>query len=1028
MNKNKVFLFAAILGMLLTGCNKAASNSESSQSAGSSPISESTSSEGSSSSEKSESSSSEEGSSSSEASSEESSSEGSESSESSESSSSSEEHVTLYTVSINGAEAVNLSVNEEMTPTEGLEAEYIIKGVNLVKNGALRFYADAEEIKNIGPYSPADEEYVTWVGTDGVYEKLQMMKDVEGADLRLQQWGDGNYSVSVDPNLPPVTDPVVKLSINHGAQIDLVKSEDVPSGLTYQYQCEVPAASIVKGAKLDFEVDGHAVSVKEDAYPNNVVVNEGQASIYMDGTVKENLYFKISGEESVSYTVYMACPADPAISLKGTFNGWRTGLAMTSDGDNRAILLNYEIETEQSVKVKIAGAESDEWFGYVDLDSGTDVDGLHLVNDEGAVKLPAGAYNIYVNNSNKLYIEKYVDPSKVYYPVPVYNGGFEQGNEGWSSTGFSNVYVSSGKGVDGSKALKTGGTFDATDVEAEVYQEIAGLQAGDKIRLSLSIATHWNDSKSYFSDLALFAGQQKRSCTDVEATTSTVFVTSHQEITLAEGDFVDGVLKLGVKFVPVNKYDSYFDNFTVEVQGHEYEKPALAPTLKVNGADVAITVNESAISEEHKVVEYMTEAMDFHAGELISVFDNKVKMINVAPASGDNNINAELKVKADVNGSLIIKFYDDDSVKLWLAQPEVVDVYKIKIADADPAVMTLSESTPEGFDAQYEFEAAFKKDQVLSFLLNDVAITVTADTHAGNNVDSDLKIINDANDKAYLKVKGETYELWVGGYIAPAAYRCALMGDFMENGWSEGLSMFESNDDIGVYYKLTFTQQQKIKVKYNGTWYGYDDLDDAVNKEGLGISTDGSKNVVLPAGVYDIYLNNSSKIYIGLHNDGAEAYHLVKVANAGFEDDTEWTKENLTKLYASSGQKHEGSKSFKVNGQIKDTAAYAAIYQNIEGLHAGDKIKVTFWIYTKYNCNNGATPKMDSIKLLAGAQATEMSTVVANSSAFNEYTAEFTLTNADIANGAVKVGVSFLANAGGYADTYIDDFSLYIFG
>lgn len=149
--------------------------------------------------------------------------------------------------------------------------------------------------------------------------------------------------------------------------------------------------------------------------------------------------------------------------------------------------------------------------------------------------------------------------------------------------------------------------------------------------------------------------------------------------------------------------------------------------------------------------------------------------------------------------------------------------------------------------------------------------------------------------------------------------------------------------------------------------------------------------------------------------------------NSDFEagDKSGWTFENFKDTsFVAGGGKRNGSYGVMGYGNIAEPGTPAKITQNVEGIKVGDKVKVSVWISTYYNSNGVKDDKVTSIQLLAGAQAVEMDSVVAASSGWLEYAYEFTVTEADLVDGQINLGLSFTMVSGGWVN--IDDFSLTI--
>ena len=148
-------------------------------------------------------------------------------------------------------------------------------------------------------------------------------------------------------------------------------------------------------------------------------------------------------------------------------------------------------------------------------------------------------------------------------------------------------------------------------------------------------------------------------------------------------------------------------------------------------------------------------------------------------------------------------------------------------------------------------------------------------------------------------------------------------------------------------------------------------------------------------------------------------WESIDIVNPDFEDGMNgWKVINLNDGNITSSNGINSSKAINLYNNIIDQNEYACVYQEIEGIHVGDKIKVSCYISTYYNSNGNKNDCFSSIKLYLGNQEVEMDSVSTANSSFILYSATFTVTEA-----VSSFGIKLLAMRDGYWG-YIDSFSL----
>lgn len=159
----------------------------------------------------------------------------------------------------------------------------------------------------------------------------------------------------------------------------------------------------------------------------------------------------------------------------------------------------------------------------------------------------------------------------------------------------------------------------------------------------------------------------------------------------------------------------------------------------------------------------------------------------------------------------------------------------------------------------------------------------------------------------------------------------------------------------------------------------------------------------------------------------------IPLVNADFEYGYEcygWTLENFKTVNCTSNAssidlsplKDPATRVFSMYGNVTDEYQEASLYQyaSIENVKAGDTIEVSCLISTSYGT------RIKSIKLIGGNQKIEMKDMSTNWRA-QIISQKFILTEEDIANGQVRIGLCFTAKdetstSGGWM--YLDDFHL----
>ena len=185
-----------------------------------------------------------------------------------------------------------------------------------------------------------------------------------------------------------------------------------------------------------------------------------------------------------------------------------------------------------------------------------------------------------------------------------------------------------------------------------------------------------------------------------------------------------------------------------------------------------------------------------------------------------------------------------------------------------------------------------KKDDIVSFTYGEDALTVEYEGMSENNLNENMKVINDATDVSlYLKLNkdndGKNYA-WLGGYVAPVVETGYYLA-FEKNNWSvsDEYKLAEVDKDQYLHqWKIEhhFDKYEEFKLrdaKTEGTaWFGYSKVDpDSVNvTEG---SMDNFRAEV--KGTYTIYLKEVTEgnfsVYIGCVED-----EIIYTAQFGYND------------------------------------------------------------------------------------------------------------------------------------------------
>ena len=213
------------------------------------------------------------------------------------------------------------------------------------------------------------------------------------------------------------------------------------------------------------------------------------------------------------------------------------------------------------------------------------------------------------------------------------------------------------------------------------------------------------------------------------------------------------------------------------------------------------------------VKEQFEVEMDLTTGQELA-FELDGEALAVEVESGKNNVKVvEDKIKVIVakeGAKVFLKKYVNsttnvESYKVWVEG--YVDTYYL-----GENVMTKStENVPEGY-TQYELTTTLTKDDELSFKLHDEVLEVTPETCFGNNINSELKVIDTAeNVKVFLKVKNDTgaYSVWAEGFVEEylnGTVKLTDASDEKQSGdtWVKQFRLhkdFEANEELAITFK-----------------------------------------------------------------------------------------------------------------------------------------------------------------------------------------------------------------------------------
>ena len=327
-------------------------------------------------------------------------------------------------------------------------------------------------------------------------------------------------------------------------------------------------------------------------------------------------------------------------------------------------------------------------------------------------------------------------------------------------------------------------------------------------------------------------------------------------------------------------------NATVTV---EFDVVSGQPQYKlwVDGYEDTYSLNNQKMSDASTepgdgfVTQYKLGGLTLTEGQELA-FALNGNVLTIAEATGNSKLqdNKVLVLQAEDDATVYLKLYADGSYKVWVSG-DVKDRYTVNNVE-----LVLDEDNTDTSVTQYKATVSVTAGEQLQFKLNNVAITVAADTTFGNNVDAELKVIDAAEATIYLKQNKQTnaFSVWAGGFDESYFIGEAKMGNADKE--------LTPGQNVDKQFKLfkDLTANEELVITFKGTALTFTEV------SGNATLSDGKVIVTKAATNAAIYLKRTGTAYSLYVSETVDAYFMNNVEMDRTPDDE--VHELFPELYA----------------------------------------------------------------------------------------------------------------------------------
>ena len=327
-------------------------------------------------------------------------------------------------------------------------------------------------------------------------------------------------------------------------------------------------------------------------------------------------------------------------------------------------------------------------------------------------------------------------------------------------------------------------------------------------------------------------------------------------------------------------------NATVTV---EFDVVSGQPQYKlwVDGYEDTYSLNDQKMSDASTepgdgfVAQYKLGGLTLTEGQELA-FALNGNALTIAEATGNSKIqdNKVLVLQAEDDATVYLKLYADGTCKVWVSG-DVKDRYTVNNVE-----LVLDEDNIDTSFTQYKVTVTVTAGEQLQFKLNNVAITVAADTTFGNNVDAELKVIDAAETTIYLKQNKQTnaFSVWAGGF--DESY---FIGEAKMSNANKELTPGQNVDKQFKLFK-DLTTDEELVITFKGTALTFTEV------TGNATLSDGKVIVTKAATNAAIYLKRTGTTYSLYVSETVDAYFMNNVEMDRTPDDE--VHELFPELYA----------------------------------------------------------------------------------------------------------------------------------